>query len=112
MKFCRSELPAIDVLHRYNALRPYLLLPRFPILRLCDAFVTNFTAADFRALYSTVDVKVAGHRRLQLAQDRTASKSKEESTTATVEQRTSNGRNERTNNFYWRVVNYNRSGYK
>ncbi|GBP67446.1 hypothetical protein EVAR_49340_1 [Eumeta japonica] len=27
---------------------------RVPILRHCDAFVTNFTAAEFRALYSNV----------------------------------------------------------
>ncbi|GBP49635.1 hypothetical protein EVAR_37417_1 [Eumeta japonica] len=30
--------------------RPFLLLPRVPILRHCDAFVTNFTAAEFQIM--------------------------------------------------------------
>ncbi|GBP11038.1 hypothetical protein EVAR_79717_1 [Eumeta japonica] len=40
-KLCRSELPAND------AARPFLLLPRIPILRRCDDFVANFTPAKF-----------------------------------------------------------------
>ncbi|GBP97755.1 hypothetical protein EVAR_91980_1 [Eumeta japonica] len=50
-KLCRSELPADNAMRRFNAPQPFLLLPRVPILRFCDAFVTNFTAAEFRALY-------------------------------------------------------------
>ncbi|GBP72316.1 hypothetical protein EVAR_90412_1 [Eumeta japonica] len=49
-KLCRSELPADNAMRRFNAPQPFLL-PRVPILRFCDAFVTNFTAAEFRALY-------------------------------------------------------------
>ncbi|GBP64984.1 hypothetical protein EVAR_50668_1 [Eumeta japonica] len=37
----------------FNAPRPFPLLPRSPISRHCDAFVTDFTAAEFRALYRT-----------------------------------------------------------
>ncbi|GBP35742.1 hypothetical protein EVAR_82677_1 [Eumeta japonica] len=51
LELCRSELAANDVLHRYNAPQPSLLLPRFLILRHCDVFVTNFTAVEYRALY-------------------------------------------------------------
>ncbi|GBP26619.1 Semaphorin-5A [Eumeta japonica] len=47
-KLCRAELPAYDVMRRFNASRPFLLLPRMLILRRCDAFVTNFTTAEFR----------------------------------------------------------------
>ncbi|GBP85069.1 hypothetical protein EVAR_59823_1 [Eumeta japonica] len=36
---------------RFIAPRPFLLLPPMPVLRRCAAFVTNFTAAEFRALY-------------------------------------------------------------
>ncbi|GBP39064.1 hypothetical protein EVAR_27422_1 [Eumeta japonica] len=46
-------MPANCLTRRYNAPRPFLLLPRVPVLRRCDAFVTNFTAAEFRALYCT-----------------------------------------------------------
>ncbi|GBP51377.1 hypothetical protein EVAR_38771_1 [Eumeta japonica] len=42
-----------DVMRRFKSLRPFLLPSRVPILRHRDAFVTNFTAADFRALYRT-----------------------------------------------------------
>ncbi|GBO98428.1 hypothetical protein EVAR_68_1 [Eumeta japonica] len=43
---------------RFNAPRPILLLPRVrfilhPIVRHCEVFVTNFIAAEFRALYCT-----------------------------------------------------------
>ncbi|GBP20785.1 hypothetical protein EVAR_14511_1 [Eumeta japonica] len=41
-----SDLSANDVRRRFNALRLFLLLPRFPILRHCDVFATNFTAAE------------------------------------------------------------------
>ncbi|GBP66724.1 hypothetical protein EVAR_50103_1 [Eumeta japonica] len=40
-------------MRRYNAPQPILLLPRIPVLRDRDAFVTNFTAVEFRTLYST-----------------------------------------------------------
>ncbi|GBP15381.1 hypothetical protein EVAR_80555_1 [Eumeta japonica] len=50
-KLSRSELAANDVLRGYHATRRSLLLRRVPISRRCDAFVTNFTAAEFRALY-------------------------------------------------------------
>ncbi|GBP06045.1 hypothetical protein EVAR_3282_1 [Eumeta japonica] len=43
-------LAANDILRRYYAPRTFLLLRRVPILRHCDAFVTNFTAAEFLAL--------------------------------------------------------------
>ncbi|GBP34544.1 hypothetical protein EVAR_85264_1 [Eumeta japonica] len=33
---------------KFNAPRPFLLLLHLPILRHCDAFVTNFTAAKLR----------------------------------------------------------------
>ncbi|GBP76038.1 hypothetical protein EVAR_33346_1 [Eumeta japonica] len=49
-KLCRSELAANDILRRYYVPRPRLLLRRVPVLRHCDAFVTSFTAAKFRAL--------------------------------------------------------------
>ncbi|GBP33134.1 hypothetical protein EVAR_18615_1 [Eumeta japonica] len=52
-KLCRSELPMNDVLRRHNSPRPFLLLPRFSILRHCDAFVTNFTAAEFHPMCCT-----------------------------------------------------------
>ncbi|GBP53784.1 hypothetical protein EVAR_84268_1 [Eumeta japonica] len=42
----RSELPANDEMRGYYNFRPFLLLPRFPVLRHCDAFITNFTAAE------------------------------------------------------------------
>ncbi|GBP22478.1 hypothetical protein EVAR_78655_1 [Eumeta japonica] len=45
MKLCSSQLPANDAMRSFNAPRPYLLLPRVPILRHCNAFVDNFTAA-------------------------------------------------------------------
>ncbi|GBP89131.1 Histone-lysine N-methyltransferase SETMAR [Eumeta japonica] len=50
-KLCRSELLANDALRRSNAPGLYPFLPRVPILCHCNAFVTNFTAAEFRALY-------------------------------------------------------------
>ncbi|GBP79485.1 hypothetical protein EVAR_59159_1 [Eumeta japonica] len=40
---------------RCFAPRPFLLLCRVPILRHCDAFVTNFTAVEFRALFCNSD---------------------------------------------------------
>ncbi|GBP15964.1 hypothetical protein EVAR_12546_1 [Eumeta japonica] len=48
-KLCRSELPANDEMRRYNAPRPFLLLPRVLILRHCDAFVTNFVYESQRS---------------------------------------------------------------
>ncbi|GBO98402.1 hypothetical protein EVAR_53_1 [Eumeta japonica] len=53
-KLCCSELSANDILRRYYAPRPFLLLRRVPILRHCDAFVTNFTVAKYHALYLIV----------------------------------------------------------
>ncbi|GBP81060.1 hypothetical protein EVAR_62100_1 [Eumeta japonica] len=50
-KLCRSELPANDAMRRFNAPRPFLLLPRVLVSGHCDSIVTNFTAAEFRALY-------------------------------------------------------------
>ncbi|GBP19362.1 hypothetical protein EVAR_12403_1 [Eumeta japonica] len=47
-KLCRSELPANDVMRSFNASRPSFLLPRLAIFHHCDAFVTNFTEAEFR----------------------------------------------------------------
>ncbi|GBP45960.1 hypothetical protein EVAR_41262_1 [Eumeta japonica] len=44
-KLCRSELAANGILRRYYTPRPVLLIRRVSILRHCDAFVTNFTAA-------------------------------------------------------------------
>ncbi|GBP06258.1 hypothetical protein EVAR_3599_1 [Eumeta japonica] len=61
-KLCRSELPANDALHRFNAPRPFLLIPGVPILCYCDAFLTNFTAAEFRALYCTLKNICRCHR--------------------------------------------------
>ncbi|GBP40949.1 hypothetical protein EVAR_26030_1 [Eumeta japonica] len=52
-KLCLSELSANDVMRRFNSPRPFLLPPPLPILRHCDAFVANFTAAEFHALYCT-----------------------------------------------------------
>ncbi|GBP47155.1 hypothetical protein EVAR_36980_1 [Eumeta japonica] len=46
MKFCHSELAANDILRR-QALRSTNLPSSVHILRHCDAFVTNFTAANF-----------------------------------------------------------------
>ncbi|GBP62806.1 hypothetical protein EVAR_50635_1 [Eumeta japonica] len=54
MKLCRSELPVNDAMRRYTALRPFLLLPTFLFVAYFDAFVTNFTAAEVRALYCSV----------------------------------------------------------
>ncbi|GBP27212.1 Spectrin beta chain, non-erythrocytic 2 [Eumeta japonica] len=46
-------------MRRFNAFRPFFS-PTFPFLRHCDAFVTNFTAAEFRASYYTlVDTALA-----------------------------------------------------
>ncbi|GBP48546.1 Tyrosine-protein kinase Dnt [Eumeta japonica] len=42
-----------DVTRRFNTLRLFSLLSRVPTLRHCEAFVTNLTAAKFRALYCT-----------------------------------------------------------
>ncbi|GBP48408.1 hypothetical protein EVAR_36842_1 [Eumeta japonica] len=44
-KLCRSELPANDVMSRFNAPRPFLLLLLVSISRHHDAFVSNFTTA-------------------------------------------------------------------
>ncbi|GBP44260.1 hypothetical protein EVAR_22144_1 [Eumeta japonica] len=48
MKLRHSELPANDVMPRFDTPRSFLLLPCVPILRHCGAFVTNFTAAEFQ----------------------------------------------------------------
>ncbi|GBP35181.1 hypothetical protein EVAR_18306_1 [Eumeta japonica] len=58
MKLYRSELAANDILRRYCAPRPFLLLRRVPVLRRCDAFVTNFTAPEF-----PLEVEIFGHGR-------------------------------------------------
>ncbi|GBP97457.1 hypothetical protein EVAR_101209_1 [Eumeta japonica] len=50
-ELCRSELPANCVMRGFDAPRAFLLLRRVPILCHCDALVTNFTAAEFHALY-------------------------------------------------------------
>ncbi|GBP74935.1 hypothetical protein EVAR_54257_1 [Eumeta japonica] len=50
---CRSEFPANYALRRFNVPRPFLLLPRVPTLLHCDAFATDFTAAQFRAFHCT-----------------------------------------------------------
>ncbi|GBP40092.1 hypothetical protein EVAR_33668_1 [Eumeta japonica] len=47
----RSELTANYAVRRFRAPRPSLPLPRLPILHHCNSFVTDFTAAQFRALY-------------------------------------------------------------
>ncbi|GBP34653.1 hypothetical protein EVAR_19044_1 [Eumeta japonica] len=47
-KVCRSELPANDVMCRFNTPRSFLLLSRVSILRHCYIFVTNFITAEFR----------------------------------------------------------------
>ncbi|GBP68835.1 Phenoloxidase-activating factor 2 [Eumeta japonica] len=52
IELCRSELFVNDAMRRFNAPRPFLLLPRVPILCHCDVFVTNFTAAEFRSFLS------------------------------------------------------------
>ncbi|GBP27742.1 hypothetical protein EVAR_82791_1 [Eumeta japonica] len=44
---CRSELAANDILRRYYAPQPFLILRLVPILCQCDAFVTNFTVTNF-----------------------------------------------------------------
>ncbi|GBP72126.1 hypothetical protein EVAR_49309_1 [Eumeta japonica] len=74
-KLCRSELPANDVMRRFNAPRPYLLLRRFPILHHFDASVTNLSAAEFRALNCTcLEGKLSCRFRTSLSQwvDRSA----------------------------------------
>ncbi|GBP81939.1 hypothetical protein EVAR_89047_1 [Eumeta japonica] len=43
-------------MRRFNAAQLFLLLPRMLILRRCDTFVINFTAAEFRALHCSTDV--------------------------------------------------------
>ncbi|GBP64186.1 hypothetical protein EVAR_35575_1 [Eumeta japonica] len=50
MKLCRSELPANDVMRKFNTPRPFLLLPHVPTLRHCDALGTTFTAAEFQTI--------------------------------------------------------------
>ncbi|GBP56922.1 Transmembrane protein 41 homolog [Eumeta japonica] len=55
-KLCRSELVANDILPKYYDPRPFLLR-RVPILRRCDDFVTNFTAAKFRPSYDLTSIK-------------------------------------------------------
>ncbi|GBP29939.1 Homeobox protein invected [Eumeta japonica] len=54
IKLYCSELPANDAMRMFSAPRPFLLLPRFPISRHCDDFVTNFTAAELPTFYCTV----------------------------------------------------------
>ncbi|GBP49231.1 hypothetical protein EVAR_96539_1 [Eumeta japonica] len=49
-KFYRSGLPANEAMRGSSAPRPFLLLPRVPISHHCDAFVTNFAAAEFCTL--------------------------------------------------------------
>ncbi|GBP54669.1 hypothetical protein EVAR_47171_1 [Eumeta japonica] len=56
-KHWHSELPVNGVTRRYNAPRLFLHLPRIPILRHCGAFVTNFTAAEFRYAFHTYSLK-------------------------------------------------------
>ncbi|GBP97877.1 hypothetical protein EVAR_70167_1 [Eumeta japonica] len=46
-KFCRSELPANDVMRRFDTPRPFLCLRCVTILRHWNAFMTNFTASEF-----------------------------------------------------------------
>ncbi|GBP04463.1 hypothetical protein EVAR_3851_1 [Eumeta japonica] len=53
-KLCRSELAANDILRKYYAPQRFLLFRRVPILRHCDAFVTNFTARCSEAGSSAV----------------------------------------------------------
>ncbi|GBP36241.1 hypothetical protein EVAR_85488_1 [Eumeta japonica] len=57
-KLYRCKLAANDVMRGYYAPQPFLLLPRIPILRHCDAFVTNFRAAKLHALYWTSESTV------------------------------------------------------
>ncbi|GBP36171.1 hypothetical protein EVAR_4315_1 [Eumeta japonica] len=52
-KLRRSELPTNVAMRVFNAPQTFLLLPRASILRHCNAFVTNFTAAEFHACYIT-----------------------------------------------------------
>ncbi|GBP42825.1 hypothetical protein EVAR_83344_1 [Eumeta japonica] len=52
-KLRRSELPANEAMRRLSAPRPIPFLPRVPILRLYNAFVSNFT--EFRTLYRATD---------------------------------------------------------
>ncbi|GBP00370.1 hypothetical protein EVAR_937_1 [Eumeta japonica] len=49
-KLCRSELPANDVMPRFNTPRLFHFRPHMPILRHSDAFVANFIAAKLPAL--------------------------------------------------------------
>ncbi|GBP35450.1 hypothetical protein EVAR_94902_1 [Eumeta japonica] len=72
-KLCRSELAANGILRRYYAPRPFLLR-RIPILRRCDAFATNFTAAKFCAFTVPSDaVHFSSHDQIVWDPPRTAS---------------------------------------
>ncbi|GBP34073.1 hypothetical protein EVAR_94086_1 [Eumeta japonica] len=64
MELCRSELSANDVMQRFNDPRPFLLLPRVPISRHCDAFVTNFTVA---VSFAVQNASTAGARSRRIA---------------------------------------------
>ncbi|GBP55259.1 hypothetical protein EVAR_24455_1 [Eumeta japonica] len=61
MKLCRSELPANDVMRRFNTPPTFLLLTLVPISHHCDPFVTNFAATEFRTLYYDSIVYVLVH---------------------------------------------------
>ncbi|GBP29649.1 hypothetical protein EVAR_79198_1 [Eumeta japonica] len=68
-KLCRSGWPANDATRRYNTPRPFLLLSRVPLLRHCDAFATNFTAAEFRASCRTLLRVVVSHVRIGISNE-------------------------------------------
>ncbi|GBP48930.1 hypothetical protein EVAR_96911_1 [Eumeta japonica] len=53
-KLCRSELSANDIMRGFSSPRPFVLLLRVCILPHCDAFVTNFTAAEFHASHKSI----------------------------------------------------------
>ncbi|GBP12639.1 hypothetical protein EVAR_71962_1 [Eumeta japonica] len=56
---CRSKFPANGEMRRFIVPQSYLLLPRVPILRYCDAFVTNFTAAENSCVIAYVTERFA-----------------------------------------------------
>ncbi|GBP83319.1 hypothetical protein EVAR_57581_1 [Eumeta japonica] len=62
-KLCRSEFPANDAIRGYNSPRPFLPLPRVPVLCRCYTFVTNFTAAVTDATTATglICIKFKSH---------------------------------------------------
>ncbi|GBP41203.1 hypothetical protein EVAR_30641_1 [Eumeta japonica] len=57
---CRSELPANDVMRRFDIPQTFLLLPGVSILRHCNVFVTKFTAAEFLAQFPFISQSLAG----------------------------------------------------